>query len=67
MFCHYINKTVVMTNLQKTVLRRKIEQDLEKITCLRSREKHDFPVSSEQKLTRGSSEFRLFPIDLITS
>lgn len=39
MFCPYVNKTVIVTNLQKIVLRRKIEQVLEKITYLHSKGK----------------------------
>lgn len=57
MCCHYVNKTVVVTNLQKIVLGRKIEQDLEKITYLHSKGKAWFSsVSSKQKLTHGSLE-----------
>lgn len=49
-FCHYLNKTVVVTKLQKIVLGRKIEQDLEESTFYTIRERHDFPLAVETRV-----------------
>lgn len=53
MFCHYLNKTIVVTNLRKIVLGRKIEQDLEESTHLHNKGKAffpDFPLAVESRV-----------------
>lgn len=65
-FRHYLNKTVVVTNLQKIVLGRKIEQDLEESSFYTIRERHDFPLAVESRVNSWEP-WDSFPVHEMTA